>query len=153
MISSYSFLCLILKAELYHCRIDASYFNNIGLAIGFKALTFDDATPEHVRSAIGQGVAVLHLATHAVFYKDAPLDSALFLAGDGMVYALTAADLFDSPLRADLVVLSACETGIGESQGDSDFLGLSRSFYLGGSRAILNTLWSVDDEGTNLDYS
>ncbi|MDQ6992495.1 MAG: CHAT domain-containing tetratricopeptide repeat protein [Mariprofundus sp.] len=115
-----------------------------------SALIGADATPENVRKKIGQGVATLHLATHAVFYKDAPLNSALFLTKNQHAYALTAEKLYQKPLRAELVVLSACETGMGESQGDNDFLGLTRSFYLGGSKAVLNTLWPVDDEGAKL---
>ena len=51
--------------------------------------------------------------------------------------SLTAARLFEAPLNADVVVLSACETGLGQTTAGDDFLGLARSFYLGGTRAVL----------------
>jgi hypothetical protein len=61
---------------------------------------------------------------------------------------LTAARLFEAPLRANLVVLSACETGVGKAVAGNDYLGLTRSFYLGGARTVLNSLWRVEDKGT-----
>jgi CHAT domain-containing protein len=46
------------------------------------------------------------------------------------------------------VILSACETGIGKVDAGDDYLGLPRSFFLGGADAVLSSLWPVDDEGT-----
>jgi CHAT domain-containing protein len=46
------------------------------------------------------------------------------------------------------VILSACETGIGKVEAGDDYLGLPRSFFLGGTSAVLSSLWPVDDEGT-----
>ena len=57
------------------------------------------------------------------------------------------------PLRADLVTLSACQTGMGSGwfsalpAGD-DFVGLTRAFLVAGSRAVLASLWEVDDRST-----
>ncbi len=62
--------------------------------------------------------------------------------------SLTASRLFEQPLAADLVVLSACETGLGQAVAGDDFLGLARSFYLGGARAVMNSLWPVHDKPT-----
>lgn len=60
---------------------------------------------------------------------------------------MTAADLLMDPLPAQLVVLSACETGLGKTLAGEDLQGLTRSFYLGGSLAVLSSLWPVEDEG------
>jgi len=63
---------------------------------------------------------------------------------------VTAEDLYRNPMRADFVVLSACETGVGSAEAGDDFLGLVRSFYLGGSVGVVNSLWPVDDAGTRV---
>jgi len=110
-----------------------------------------DATPFSVRQSVGNGVGILHLATHGRFDANYPLRSALYFAGaDGRAQELTAADLFEAPIAADVVVLSACETGAGRAEAGDDFLGLVRSFYLGGSRTVVTSLWPVDDAGTQI---
>ena len=97
-----------------------------------------------MREQVGGGVNVLHLATHGTFDALRPLNSAVFLTSG----RLTAADLFARPLTADLVVLSACETGLGKVVAGDDYLGLSRSFYFGGVRTLLHSLWPVADGPT-----
>ena len=60
---------------------------------------------------------------------------------------MTAADLLMDTLLVRLVVLSACETGLGKTLAGEDLQGLTRSFYLGCSLAVLSSLWPVVDEG------
>lgn len=115
-----------------------------------QALLGAAATESAVRRAVASGVDVLHLATHGYFRADAPLGSGVVLAGGDAPQLLTAAHLVAAPLPARLVVLSACETGVGKAVAGDDFLGLPRSFYLGGTRAVLASLWPVDDEPTQL---
>lgn len=115
---------------------------------GIKPLLYKNATIENVKRDVGDGVKVLHLATHGVFYSDKPLDSAIFLSQDSKLYTLSAKEIFKSPIKADLVVLSACETGMGANVAGDDLLGLPRSFFLGGTKAIVSSLWPIDDEGT-----
>jgi len=113
-----------------------------------KALLNADATKKNVRDSLGYGANVLHFATHGVFYKDYPLKSALLLSDGTKVDALSADEIFLKPLSANLVVLSACESGLGSSASAEDYLGLSRSFFLSGSKAVLSSLWAIDDDGT-----
>ena len=113
-----------------------------------KPLLYKNATINNIKKKIGNGVKVLHLATHGVFYSDKPLDSAIFLSQNSKLYTLSAKEIFKSPIKADLVVLSACETGMGTNVAGDDLLGLPRSFFLGGTKAILSSLWPIDDEGT-----
>ena len=106
------------------------------------------ATEEGLRKLVGGGVDVLHLATHGFFDAARPLTSSIVLSGAERPVMLTAARLFESPLPAKLVVLSACETGVGKAVAGDDFLGLSRSFYLGGTLAVVSSMWPVDDVST-----
>ena len=57
-------------------------------------------------------------------------------------------DLYNLRLNADMVVLSACETGIGELQRGEGIISLARGFTYAGAKSIFTTLWSVNDEQT-----
>jgi CHAT domain-containing protein/tetratricopeptide (TPR) repeat protein len=112
------------------------------------------ATEARVRE-LAPGQAVLHLATHGVVRDDAPLESLLALApapgadaaaarptpDDGL---WTAREVFDLDLHADLVTLSACNTGLGRLSGDG-VLGLSRAFLYAGTPSLVVSLWRVAD--------
>lgn len=113
-------------------------------------LTGSEASEANLRSRVGKGVGVLHLATHGLFDARDPLQSSILLSDASEANRLTASDLFQNPLPASLVVLSACETGLGQVSAGDDFLGLARSFYLGGARAVMNSLWPVHDKPTQL---
>lgn len=92
---------------------------------------------------------LLHIASHGVFKPEQPLESALLLAAEGEDDGqLTAAELYDLQLDAAVVVLSACETGLGKvGQGD-DVIGLNRGFLFAGAASIVSSLWEVDDAAT-----
>lgn len=91
----------------------------------------------------------LHFATHGKFQADDPLSSGLYLTkdaeNDGV---LTVGELYSMNLDADLVTLSACETGLGKVANGDDVVGLTRGFLYAGSRSIVASLWSVDDQAT-----
>ena len=113
-----------------------------------KALIRSEATRAKLHTSVGKGTNILHLATHGTFDSKDPLDSAIYLSKDGKSDKVTAREIYQNPFKAHLVVLSACETGLGKSISGDDLLGLTRTFFLGGSSAVLNTLWEVDDQGT-----
>lgn len=115
---------------------------------GAEPLLGAAATEEALRAALGGGADLLHLATHGRFEATDPLRSAVFLSGPAGPAVLTAARIFEAPLPARLVVLSACETGAGTAVAGDDFLGLVRSFFLGGARTVVNSLWPIDDIAT-----
>jgi len=118
---------------------------------GVAALIGRESTESNLRSSVGTGTGVLHLATHGFFNAEHPLASGLVLSGgDAAPVILTVARLVEAPMPAKLVVLSACETGLASAAAGDDFLGLPRSFYLGGAAAVVSSLWPVDDEGTQI---
>lgn len=83
----------------------------------------------------------LHFACHGSFTGDNPLGSGLRLA-DGW---LTARRIYGLRLCADLVVLSACETGCLSVKSGDELMGLARAVLSAGARSLLLTLWKVDD--------
>jgi CHAT domain-containing protein/Tfp pilus assembly protein PilF len=97
---------------------------------------------------------ILHLATFGVLNRRNPLFSYVQLypdeATDGR---LEAHEVFGLRLNADLIVLSACETGLGSGlrhdvpPGD-DWVGLVRAFLYAGASSVVASLWSVDDRAT-----
>lgn len=97
---------------------------------------------------------MIHLATHGLFKDDLQaLESAIALAPDGTGERndglLTAAELSAMNLRAELVVLSACDTGQGLVTGDG-VLGLSRSLITAGVPSVVVSLWAIDDNSTSV---
>jgi CHAT domain-containing protein len=92
----------------------------------------------------------IHLATHGYVVSDA-LRCGLVLAKTGMTTEtdgiLTTAEIFGLPLNAELVVLSACQTGLGEISSDG-VAGLSRAFLYAGASSLIVSLWQVSDEVT-----
>ncbi|MCP4548030.1 MAG: tetratricopeptide repeat protein [bacterium] len=100
-----------------------------------------------------EGADVIHLATHGTLDPVNPLFSTLLLAGEETDAAndgqLQVREVFDLDLSdANLVVLSACETALGEqSQGD-ELVGLSRAFMYAGTPVVVASLWPVEDAAT-----
>jgi CHAT domain-containing protein len=87
---------------------------------------------------------LIHLAAHGVSRLDAPLFSYVRLA-DGH---LTAPDCFDLELDCALVTLSACESGRGLIAPGDEQIGLPRAFLYAGARAVVHSMWRIDDRAT-----
>ncbi len=91
--------------------------------------------------------SVLHFATHAAFVTGSPEDS-FVLFGNGKAANLNDLRLWNLS-QTDLVVLSACETGLGGELGNGiEILGFGYVMEEAGARAIMASLWQVSDEGT-----
>jgi len=100
------------------------------------------------------GRRVIHLATNGVLNKQNPLFSFVAFAPDGDNDGrLEVHEVFGLDLAADLVVLSACQTGLGSGAltdvpaGD-DWVGLSRAFLSAGAARVMATLWPVQDRAS-----
>ena len=116
-----------------------------------KLLTRAEAQESRVRTELAH-YDYVHFATHVIVFNDQPFLSALVLAtpnktetGDGF---LTARELMDLALKAEMVVLSACNTGTGEQRGSEGILGLGWALFVAGSPAQVLTQWPVNDAST-----
>jgi len=124
----------------------------VAIAKGFpqaKVLVRKEATKTALKT-LGPQFSYLHFATHGKFDPDAPLNSGLLLASDAQNDGfLSLGELYSLRLNADLVTLSACETGLGKISNGDDVVGLARGFLYAGSNAIVASLWEVDDAATS----
>ena len=97
----------------------------------------------------GRRFKVLHFASHGLFDDKEPLSSAILLAPDAENDGrLTVSELYSMNLNAELVTLSACETGLGKLASGDDVVGLTRGFMYAGAQTIVASLWQVSDEAT-----
>ncbi|MBK9924834.1 MAG: CHAT domain-containing protein [Anaerolineales bacterium] len=101
----------------------------------------EQATLEHVNQAISD-CGVFHLAAHGLFRPEAPLLSSIRLFDQW----LAVQDIYNLNLKATLVTLSACETGLGHDAGGDDLVGLVRGFLYAGAVSLIVSLWTVNDE-------
>ncbi|MEM1326203.1 MAG: CHAT domain-containing protein [Bacteroidota bacterium] len=86
---------------------------------------------------------ILHLSTHAAV-ADNPSQSRIYFYDD----YLTVNEIYNLPIQADLTVLSACETGVGEYKKGEGLLSLARAFRYAGCPSLVTSLWQVNDEKT-----
>ena len=94
---------------------------------------------------------ILHLAMHGALNEQQPLQSALIFTktNDTTDYLLRAGELYNLRLHADMVVLSACNTGFGKIQKGEGVMSLSRAFAYAGCPSLVMSLWSVPDHSTS----
>ena len=88
---------------------------------------------------------VVHFSCHGFFDKGDPLSSGIALYDDNI---LTAREIFDMKLNAELVTLGACETGQNERSLGDELIGLTRAFLYAGAATAVVTLWSVNADST-----
>lgn len=153
-------------------RIEVEEIEKIALNFGIKTKLFSasNGTESTLKNLSGKKVDILHIATHGFYIKSFDNKneenqmerSGLALAGannkqkgialpkgvdDGI---LTADEISRLDLRgADLIVLSACETGLGDITSEGVY-GLQRAFKKAGVQTIVMSLWKVDDEATKM---
>jgi CHAT domain-containing protein len=112
-----------------------------------------DATREAALSEATSLAAVVHFAAHATFDARNPARTGIELAaltrdGRNLSNLLTPLDLAAARMQATLVVLSACESALGEELDGEGPIGLSYGFLSAGSRAVIATQWRVADAAT-----
>ncbi len=117
-------------------------FDDITILTGAKAR--ESWVVDHVHD-----YGIIYLASHGEFDPVNPLFSAIKMTKDGDADGnLEAAEVFGLRIDADLVVLSACRTGLGKVTSGDEVIGLNRAFFYAGAHAVMSTLWRVSDVST-----
>lgn len=114
-----------------------------------KLLLGNEATEAAFKKSVDH--RIIHLAVHAIANKTSPDRAAFILLSDprhGEDGSLYPSEIVQLPLDADLVVLSACETAVGPIEGEEGISTLARAFLLAGTRTVVSTLWTIDDDST-----
>ncbi|WP_199247179.1 CHAT domain-containing tetratricopeptide repeat protein [[Phormidium] sp. ETS-05] len=118
-------------------------------ALGFAATREKATSPELAQYRI------IHFATHGFLLDSNPELSGLVLSlvdaqGSPVDGFLRLPEIYNLKLAADLVVLSACQTGLGKEIEGEGLIGLTRGFMYAGVPQVGVSLWSVDDEATSI---
>jgi CHAT domain-containing protein/uncharacterized protein HemY len=119
---------------------------------GMVVTGFDASRARAISGELGQ-YRIVHFATHGFINNEHPELSGIVLSlvnerGDPEDGFLQLHDIYNLKLSADLVVLSACSTGLGKEIKGEGLVGLTRGFMYAGSRSVMASLWKVEDHAT-----
>jgi CHAT domain-containing protein len=118
-----------------------------------KVLLHEQASEEAVKRTILADYRVIHFACHGFLDEQFPMRSALVLSPardwkeDGF---LQVREIYGLRTRAEMIVLSACQTGKGSLERGEGLLGLPRVFFYIGARTVVSALWQISDQSTSL---
>ena len=110
-----------------------------------------EATEDRLKAEPLTDYRIIHFATHGLIDDKKPARSSIILALDqnpGEDGFLQMREIFNLRMNADLVTLSACQTGLGQFIRGEGIEGLSRAFFYAGASSVLMSLWAVNDEAT-----
>jgi CHAT domain-containing protein len=113
------------------------------------------ATEENVKNVALDRYRIVHFAAHGLLNEENPQFSGLLLSRptgkkseereDGLLQVY---EIFNLKLNADLVVLSACQTGLGRAVKGEGLVGMTQAFFYAGASSVLMSLWNVEDRST-----
>ncbi|MCB0838545.1 MAG: CHAT domain-containing protein, partial [Bacteroidetes bacterium] len=106
---------------------------------------FDEKANKETFLSHASQADLIHISAHARVNDATPKLSAIYFGNEDSLLIL---DLFNLSLKAQLVTLSACETGMGELYQGEGIMSLARGFTYAGASSIINSLWQVNDETT-----
>lgn len=113
-----------------------------------QLLLRDQASESTLKELIGEA-DIVHLAAHGTYDAKTPFASSVLLSpGKKEDGHLTAGEIYAMRTKARLVVLSACETGIGTIMAGDDVIGLNRAFLYAGAGSLVSSLWKISDDAT-----
>ncbi len=130
--------------ELYSLQCSENEVTEIYAGLSGQTLVAEEANKKQFL-ALAPESQILHLATHACIEENNPLLNKIYFSDD----YITAYDLLNMDLSADLAVLSACNTGRGELVEGEGVISLARNFIQAGCPSVVMSLWSVDDCATS----
>ncbi|HEY0763193.1 MAG TPA: CHAT domain-containing tetratricopeptide repeat protein [Pyrinomonadaceae bacterium] len=137
---------------LFYARKELMYLRGQAGEASLVATGFA-ASLETLKTTDLSQYAILHLATHGVLDPKRPENSGFFLSmvgadGKRKNGFVSLDDIYGLRAPVDLVVLSACRTGLGKEMRGEGMIGLTRGFMYAGASSVLASLWKVDDEAT-----
>jgi CHAT domain-containing protein len=137
---------------LLFTRIELANLRDVAGPDSFVATGFD-ATREKLAAVDLTQYAILHIATHGILDPKRPERSGLLFTmvnrhGQPQNGFLGLQDVYSLHAPVDLVVLSACRTGLGKDVRGEGLIGLTRGFMYAGAASVVASLWRVDDEAT-----
>jgi len=138
---------------LFFSRLELANLREVAGPDSFVATSFD-ATKEKLASFNLSNFAILHFATHGFLDPRHPENSGLVLSmvdrqGHAQNGFVGLQDIYRLQAPVDLVVLSACRTGLGKEVRGEGLIGLTRGFMYAGASSVIASLWTVDDEATS----
>jgi CHAT domain-containing protein len=123
-----------------------------GIIGGTKQLLLEGkATEAEFKAQPLSEFQIIHLAVHGLANAEFPDRAALVLgssSGSGEDGLLQVREIRDLELRAELVTLSACDTGTGKLLGQEGIASIERAFLLAGAKSVIASLWPADDTFT-----
>jgi CHAT domain-containing protein len=136
-------------SRLKGARAEAKW---VGRKFDSKPVLGQRASEGYLLTAIS-GADVVHIAAHGIRNLESPRDSFLALSRDATHDGrLRVGEIYEEVVlpRRPLVVLSACQSGLGKRRGIEEVDGFVRALLHAGARAVLSTLWSIDDQASSL---
>jgi CHAT domain-containing protein len=140
--------------RLPYTRKEADAIAQLGRTTGVKEFVDFQASRAEVLSGELSRYRYVHFATHGLLNSARPELSGVLLSmvdanGAEQNGFLTTHDVFDLKLPAEMVVLSACRTGLGKDVQGEGLIGLTRGFMYAGAARVMVSLWDVSDEATS----
>ena len=137
---------------LAYSKLELKNLSDIAGPDSFVARGFD-ASRQILETTDLSKFAILHFATHGLLNPKNPESSGFLLSmvdatGRPQNGFITMQDVYRLQAPVDLVVLSACRTGLGKDVRGEGLIGLTRGFMYAGASSVVASLWKVDDEAT-----
>lgn len=141
------------RSDLAHAREEASIVAGL-----FNTTPYlqEQATKSLIKQKLeqeGESLDILHFCCHGRFRQDDALKSCIVLAPEGEgdeEWNLTAEEILQLQMQAELVTLSACETGINENRPGDELIGLTRALIYAGTPSVIVSLWNANDLSSSL---
>lgn len=137
---------------LFYSKLELAKLRDVAGPDSFVSTGFEASREKLAESDLTK-YAILHFATHGILDPKRPEKSGLFLSmvdrnGRAANGFLGLQDIYNLHAPVDLVVLSACRTGLGKDVRGEGLIGLTRGFMYAGASSVVASLWKVDDEAT-----
>ncbi|MDZ8226732.1 CHAT domain-containing protein [Nostoc sp. ChiVER01] len=148
--------------QLLHAQIQAQVIKQLFNDPPAELYIGDEVTKDLLKRKLQESkkdIDILHIACHGVFNSQEALKSGIKFAKKENLTdeeklkdeeILTAEQIFSLEMNADLVTLSACESGINDNKPGDELIGLTRALIYAGTPSVLVSLWSVDEISTSI---